>query len=985
MWNNNKNKVASNNNQEETNSNTYQVTRKNKQTGEEETITRTRSESSGGRVTKITESTGREITDYGGGFREVTKNPSASTPSAPSPTPTKIVTVDGKPVLAATEGFAKKAEEARREAIQERNREIAARTLASSSRKQLEGSPYREEVKSQAIETRASAAQAKDISLQQIDFSQSPYRESVTRSAVEQQRFNAQELLRNEVIQNDKDDNIMGDNNAYLLLSDSDNDGRFDVKYSDRVILANNNKEDIKQEEGKYYQLDLKTRTVIEREPTRADKAYQFASETVLKTGKKLIVDPIAGIAKINPLVDIPRTVSAGKKGYDIAGRKGAVKGVLEFRRDLIKDPQVQTGSAVVLFATTGLVSAPTGTGIGATVSRVGLSGAKKAGDIAILGTGAVTAARAVKQPSPETVSDAIIGVGLSALTSKKLIGLSDAELKSVPVEYRTQFKAFKKITRGFKKVNENVKEIDLTRVQELESTTPQQKEAIIKYLSSDKDVIVGGTVAYETGLSNKLVRAPSDIDLYASSGRERIVAKRLAKVLKDQGLKTTLKGSKIYNLDGGKLIEVNPKESLLYPTVRTTLKSYQPTEFAFTTTPSGINIVRPKVIAERKFRGAFEDNLKRFSKDAPAFIKGSESLLSSREKEIKNLVPVYKQYESFFTVRGKKYQERLSFIGENERFQPVPFLDRNVVVSRSSILKEIDFVDPVLASSKAQARINIDSTPVRTREVSSIKRSTKKDVEIVSEDYYRSRKISQDVNIGYKQRRKINDTSNKRIKITIDIYKAVTDDYNVSSKSLPGEDAYLSEVAIKPVSYGVESKDDYSTINIGETDTVYRAPANIPTPTTNIINNIYNPPQQTPSSKPPVTNDLVGLNRKRRRGLFVAQVRKGGRFVDVARGGLDEVFSVASEKVASSSARSLRVLSGNQVVSVDRLPSSSRFRRSKREGGVLVEKSRFAINTPGELTEISKKGQQSLKLLSRNNNFQSKNNRKKRITEGIL
>lgn len=110
----------------------------------------------------------------------------------------------------------------------------------------------------------------------------------------------------------------------------------------------------------------------------------------------------------------------------------------------------------------------------------------------------------------------------------------------------------------------------------------------------------------------------------------------------------------------------------------------------------------------------------------------------------------------------------------------------------------------------------------------------------------------------------------------------------------------------------------------------------------------------RTPVSPPPTFTSFVTPKAKGRNGrgsIFTAQVLKKGKFVSVGRSTtLKGAFGQGSQAVGSNALRSFRVLKGGTPVS---LAPSGRFRRSKSKTQTLVEKSRFAINTPGEVFEI--------------------------------
>lgn len=95
---------------------------------------------------------------------------------------------------------------------------------------------------------------------------------------------------------------------------------------------------------------------------------------------------------------------------------------------------------------------------------------------------------------------------------------------------------------------------------------------------------------------------------------------------------------------------------------------------------------------------------------------------------------------------------------------------------------------------------------------------------------------------------------------------------------------------------------------------------------------------------------------------LYKPLVRRGGRFVQVSKPvDVFEALRIASSEVENTAAASLRlerVDSKDSFDDFDLLPLLGyRFRRSKKESNVFVEKRQFRISSPGEVREISLKG----------------------------
>ena len=98
--------------------------------------------------------------------------------------------------------------------------------------------------------------------------------------------------------------------------------------------------------------------------------------------------------------------------------------------------------------------------------------------------------------------------------------------------------------------------------------------------------------------------------------------------------------------------------------------------------------------------------------------------------------------------------------------------------------------------------------------------------------------------------------------------------------------------------------------------------------------------------------------NSDRSKGFFTTQVLEKGKYVTIGSARTQEkAFNLGSVNVGGRALRSFRVLKGGTPV---RLTETKRFRRSKSKPFALVEKSRYAINTGGEVREISGKSRKS-------------------------
>jgi hypothetical protein len=94
------------------------------------------------------------------------------------------------------------------------------------------------------------------------------------------------------------------------------------------------------------------------------------------------------------------------------------------------------------------------------------------------------------------------------------------------------------------------------------------------------------------------------------------------------------------------------------------------------------------------------------------------------------------------------------------------------------------------------------------------------------------------------------------------------------------------------------------------------------------------------------------GVFGKGERNNYGVQVKSKGSFKTLGTGlSLKNAISLGSGRVGQTSARSFRIVSNNQVV------KNLNLNNFYNKGGTLIERSKFAINTPGERSEISYSG----------------------------
>jgi hypothetical protein len=100
---------------------------------------------------------------------------------------------------------------------------------------------------------------------------------------------------------------------------------------------------------------------------------------------------------------------------------------------------------------------------------------------------------------------------------------------------------------------------------------------------------------------------------------------------------------------------------------------------------------------------------------------------------------------------------------------------------------------------------------------------------------------------------------------------------------------------------------------------------------------------------------------------LFDVQVRRFGKFTRFNTQGLrvEDAVALGTRIADTTAAASFRitpagtsqVVTGTARQQIEGFVQKDRYRQSKRDSNVFVEKNKYRINSPGEKTEISPKG----------------------------
>jgi hypothetical protein len=100
--------------------------------------------------------------------------------------------------------------------------------------------------------------------------------------------------------------------------------------------------------------------------------------------------------------------------------------------------------------------------------------------------------------------------------------------------------------------------------------------------------------------------------------------------------------------------------------------------------------------------------------------------------------------------------------------------------------------------------------------------------------------------------------------------------------------------------------------------------------------------------------NLIKGKKTGTSKDLFFGEVRRGGKWLPVFKGAdMGKVLKQTKQRVGESLSASLRLRKASGEV-LDLKPKTNQFYKSKREKGVLIEKRKFRLSSPGEKKEIN-------------------------------
>lgn len=337
------------------------------------------------------------------------------------------------------------------------------------------------------------------------------------------------------------------------------------------------------------------------------------------------------------------------------------------------------------------------------------------------LGVQATTGAFAVesvgkfgKEKTPEALGEGLLysGLFLTTIRSPSAKGYEKGKFEEIPPEFRQEYKAYAETTKGFRGVKRPISDIKFARFESLESQ-PKAQKVIEKTLINQKDFILGGTGALESG-GVKLARRPQDVDIYARSPRKALNV--FEQALTKEKIPYKVKEGKIFFEPGKEALTFHGVKDVLYPTISTVKGRFKPPEVYIYKTPKGISIVDPNILAQRKFRGAFEPPTKkklaelkadpkefaqsfggkfyRYSKDIPAFVQSSETFLAQQKAGQLSGIPLLKQYQQYRTAQSSLFLEPYLSKGKGTRATAEPLFFTGKPPSRFAGLESVTFFE---------------------------------------------------------------------------------------------------------------------------------------------------------------------------------------------------------------------------------------------------------------------------------------------------
>lgn len=226
----------------------------------------------------------------------------------------------------------------------------------------------------------------------------------------------------------------------------------------------------------------------------------------------------------------------------------------------------------------------------------------------------------------PSTVGAGLITMGASAFLIKsgwKMMFPMKLETPTHTLTAKERSK-YEKLMRQAEKLEHArppVKELNLKEVSRL---PPKARQPLLKYLRSEKDVVVGGTVGQRTQLYGKIKRPLMDIDLFATSPAKS--SAKLHSIFSKLGIKSKLVISHRGEIAEAGKIWIGGKKAIEFHT-HAFRRVFEYLE-APRTTPSGIKVISITEQMKRKIVGGVIFG--RGYKDIPHFHEIRRSVVKS-------------------------------------------------------------------------------------------------------------------------------------------------------------------------------------------------------------------------------------------------------------------------------------------------------------------------------------------------------------------
>ena len=504
---------------------------------------------------------------------------------------------------------------------------------------------------------------------------------------------------------------------------------------------------------------------------------------------------------------------------------------------------------------------------------------------------------------------------------------------------------------KQFDKLEAKPRNVNLS---EVENLTPKTAKVLKKFLQNPANrTRLGGSAATNAQLPKQIKpRPPGDADLY-TSGNEFKAAEKLFKQLKAEGANVRFRINKrgpvetpvIFETVGGKsnkAIEFHNINQLVQ-NVGEVRGLFEPFESSFVTSPGGIKLLKLSTQAKRKVIGGTFD-IKRIRRT------GGKDIIDFEQK----IAPALQFLQPKPTIA-----QRIKIVAPTKALKGFPKLSQTGFISLGEFPPGRGGIPGDVTISKPIKGITLKPLKV-ARPISSAValRPAKPSLLFTSGIKIRPAKPSISGVLLFDKIKDVVPSSvvirpQKPLRLKIPSAIKITKQPSIPSGVFikPPRKATPSGVILRPP----------------------KRPPRLGPPSSVILRPPKRPPTKPPSRFPFVDIDEV---RKRKRikkvQAFASFVRKKGKLVKVSKRPLRKNTALAlSLFVADNTAArtaTIRKISGTPIGPKRSKPSLRKFRNPIRGGimkaipNLFIEKSRFAIDKPGENKEITQKGLEALR-----------------------